>query len=88
VRRVAVVDVERGDQLLAYDNCAFNGRDRTGLATDPVCPNMAVSVAVNGKGLTLLDLRMPLPLDFLYDVSRKSQFLVQVNLSIYMIKWL
>ncbi|CAB3368969.1 uncharacterized protein LOC135934438 [Cloeon dipterum] len=68
VRRVAVVDVERGDQLLSYDNCAFNGRDRTGLATDPVCPNMAVSVAVNGKGLTLLDLRMPLPLDFLYDL--------------------
>lgn len=30
---------------------------------------MAVSVAVNGKGLTLLDLRMPLPLDFVYDVS-------------------
>jgi hypothetical protein len=64
-----VVDVERGEQLLAYDNCAFSGRDRTGLAADPVCPNMAVSVAVNGKGLTLLDLRMPLPLDFVYDVS-------------------
>lgn len=68
-RRLAVVDVERGEQLLAYDNCAFSGRDRTGLAADPVCPNMAVSVAVNGKGLTLLDLRMPLPLDFVYDVS-------------------
>ncbi|KAF4517462.1 hypothetical protein B566_EDAN004501 [Ephemera danica] len=68
VRRLAVVDVESGDQMLAYDNCAFNGRDRTGLATDPICPNMAVSVAVNGKGLTLLDLRMPLPLDFLYDL--------------------
>lgn len=64
-----MVDVERGEQLLAYDNCAFSGRDRTGLAADPVCPNMAVSVAVNGKGLTLLDLRMPLPLDFVYDVS-------------------
>ncbi|KAL0276874.1 UNVERIFIED_CONTAM: hypothetical protein PYX00_004345 [Menopon gallinae] len=67
-RRLAVVDVERGQQLLAYDNCAFSGRDRTGLATDPLCPNMAVSVAVNGKGLTLLDLRMPLPLDFVYDL--------------------
>lgn len=67
-RRLAVVDVERGEQLLAYDNCAFSGRDRTGLAADPVCPNMAVSVAVNGKGLTLLDLRMPLPLDFVYDL--------------------
>lgn len=67
-RRLAVVDVERGEQLLAYDNCAFSGQDRTGLAADPVCPNMAVSVAVNGKGLTLLDLRMPLPLDFVYDL--------------------
>lgn len=71
-RRLAVVDVERGEQLLAYDNCAYGGRERSGLATDPVCPNMAVSVAVNGKGLTLLDLRMPLPLDFVYDVSTAS----------------
>lgn len=67
-RRLSVVDVERGQQLVAYDNCAFSGRDRTGLATDPLCPNMAVSVSVNGKGLTLLDLRMPLPLDFVYDL--------------------
>ncbi|XP_039295947.1 uncharacterized protein LOC111057014 [Nilaparvata lugens] len=67
-RRLAVVDVERGEQLLAYDNCAFSGQDRTGLAADPTQPNMAVSVAVNGKGLTLLDLRMPLPLDFVYDL--------------------
>lgn len=63
------MDVERGEQLLAYDNCAASGRDRTGLATDPSSPNIAVSVAVNGKGLTLLDLRMPLPLDYVYDVS-------------------
>lgn len=67
-RRLAVIDVGRGDQLISYDNCAFNGRDRTGLAADPICPNMAVCVCVNGKGLTLFDLRMPLPLDFLYDV--------------------
>lgn len=63
-----MVDVERGEQLLSYDNCAFGGRDRTGLATDPSGPNLAVSVAANGKGLTLVDLRMPLPLDFVYDV--------------------
>ncbi|XP_058799554.1 uncharacterized protein LOC131669018 isoform X1 [Phymastichus coffea] len=67
-RRLVVVDVERGEQLLSYDNCAFGGRDRTGLATDPSGPNLAVSVAVNGKGLTLVDLRMPLPLDFVYDL--------------------
>lgn len=71
-RRLAVVDVERGEQLLAYDNCAFGGRERSGLAADPVCPNMAVSVAVNGKGLTLLDLRMPLPLDFVYDLHESQ----------------
>lgn len=124
-RRLAVIDVERGEQVMSYDNCkgfffsfsfpfsiqfynyknivhfhftgAFNGRDRAGLAADPVCPNMAVCSCVNGKvglkfvfsleyffsflfpsnnrcilfiqGLTLFDLRMPLPLDFVYDVS-------------------
>lgn len=67
-RRLVVVDVERGEQLLTYDNCAFSGKDRTGLATDPSSPNLAVAVSVNGKGLTLLDLRMPLPLDYVYDV--------------------
>ena len=69
-RRLAVVDVERGEQLLAYDNCAFSGRERVGVATDPVCPSLAVCVSVNGKGLTLLDLRMPLPLEFFYEVSK------------------
>jgi len=63
-----ILDVERGQLVMAYDNCAYSGRDRSGIATDPACPNMAVSVAVNGKGLTLIDLRMPLPLDFVYDV--------------------
>lgn len=67
-RRLAVIDVGRGDQLISYDNCAFNGRDRTGLAADPISPNMAVCVCVNGKGLSLFDLRMPLPLDFIYDL--------------------
>ena len=47
---------------------AFNGRDRTGLNIDPSSPNMVVCCCVNGKGLTLFDLRMPLPLDFLYEV--------------------
>ncbi|GFY31816.1 WD_REPEATS_REGION domain-containing protein [Trichonephila clavipes] len=47
---------------------SFSGTDRTGLAADPVCPNMAVCSCVNGKGLTLFDLRMPLPLDFVYDL--------------------
>ena len=64
-----MIDVERGEQLIAYDNCAYNGRDRSALAADPICPYMAVTVCVNGKGITLFDLRMPLPLDFMYDVS-------------------
>ncbi|CAN7998334.1 unnamed protein product, partial [Ixodes hexagonus] len=77
-RRLAVIDVERGEQVMTYDNCAFNGRDRASLAADPICPNMAVCSCVNGKGLTLFDLRMPLPLDFVYDVRinmhRNTQF--------------
>ncbi|KAE9532922.1 hypothetical protein AGLY_009350 [Aphis glycines] len=80
-RRLSVVDVERGEQLLAYDNCAASGRDRTGLATDPTSPNIAVSVAVNGKGLTLLDLRMPLPLDYVYDVSSQRKWSLQLHSS-------
>lgn len=64
--------MERGEQLLAYDNCTFSGRNRTGLATDPSGPNLAISVAPNGRGLTLIDLRMPLPLDLVYDVGDKT----------------
>ncbi|CAH1784215.1 unnamed protein product [Owenia fusiformis] len=67
-RRLAVIDLQRGDQILSYDNCAFNGRDRTGLACDPLAPNIAVCCCVNGRGLTVFDLRMPLPLDFMYDI--------------------
>lgn len=91
-RKLAVVDVERGEQLLAYENCAYNasGKDRVGVATDPVCPSLAVCVSVNGKGLTLLDLRMPLPLEFFYEVSRslarnisKTSYLVCMPLKPY-----
>ncbi|XP_064632737.1 uncharacterized protein LOC135491033 [Lineus longissimus] len=67
-RRMALIDVERGEQVISYDNCAFNGRDRTGLAADPITPNMAVCCCVNGKGLTLFDFRMPLPLDFINEL--------------------
>jgi len=68
-RRVTVVDVERGDQILCYENCAFNGKDRVPLVTDPSCPYLAICSGVNGKGFTLLDLRMPIPFDCVYDVS-------------------
>ncbi|XP_015602283.1 uncharacterized protein LOC107271143 isoform X2 [Cephus cinctus] len=56
-----------GSRIVAATN-ARSGRDRTGLATDPSGPNLAISVAVNGKGLTLVDLRMPLPLDYVNDL--------------------
>lgn len=72
-RRLTVLDVERGEQIVCYDNCAFNGRDnKVPLAADPYCPHFAVCSCVNGKGLTLFDLRMPLPLDFVFDVSIKT----------------
>uniref|UniRef100_A0A023G8I9 Putative wd40 domain protein n=1 Tax=Amblyomma triste TaxID=251400 RepID=A0A023G8I9_AMBTT len=67
-RRLAVIDVERGEQVMTYDNCAFDTRERASLAADPICPNMAVCSSANGRGLTLFDLRMPLPLDFVYDL--------------------
>ncbi|ELU09697.1 hypothetical protein CAPTEDRAFT_226153 [Capitella teleta] len=67
-RRLSVIDVEKGEQVLTYDNCAFSGRDRTGLAANPASPNLITCVSSNGRGLTLFDLRMQLPLDFLFDV--------------------
>eukprot|EP00058_Branchiostoma_floridae_P008990 XP_002594478.1 hypothetical protein BRAFLDRAFT_124957 [Branchiostoma floridae] len=67
-RRLAIIDVESGEQLGSYDSCAFNGRDRTGLAADPTNPSIALCCTVNGKGVTVFDLRMPLPLDFINDL--------------------
>ena len=67
-KRMTVLDVDRAEQIQCFDNCAVNARDRIPLATDPVCPHLAVCVCVNGKGLTLFDLRMPLPLDFVLDL--------------------
>ena len=32
-------------------------------------PNIAACCCVNGRGLSMFDFRMPLPLDFIYDVS-------------------
>ena len=48
----------------------YNGPDRTGLAVDSQTgPNIATCCCVNGRGLSMFDLRMPLPMDFIYDVS-------------------
>ncbi|KAH7985059.1 hypothetical protein HPB52_024345 [Rhipicephalus sanguineus] len=89
-RRLAVIDVERGEQVMTYDNCAYDTKDRASLAADPICPKhgclqlsqwkgaheIHVTVTpvekhlqtVQLAGLTLFDLRMPLPLDFVYDL--------------------
>ncbi|XP_046840186.1 uncharacterized protein LOC124434345 isoform X2 [Xenia sp. Carnegie-2017] len=71
VRRLALLDAETGEQVFSYDNCTFSGRDRTALAVNQHGgPNLAVCTCIDGKGLALFDLRMPLPLDFvnqLYD---------------------
>uniref|UniRef100_A0A131YP65 Wd40 domain protein n=1 Tax=Rhipicephalus appendiculatus TaxID=34631 RepID=A0A131YP65_RHIAP len=48
-RRLAVIDVERGEQVMTYDNCAYDTKDRASLAADPICPNMAVCSSANGK---------------------------------------
>ena len=48
----------------------FNGQNRTGLAVDSQrSPSIATACCVNGRGLSVFDLRVPLPLDFIYDVS-------------------
>ena len=71
-KRMTVLDVDRAEQIQCFDNCAFNARERIPLATDPTCPHLAVCVCVNGKGLTLFDLRMPLPLDFVLDLHSST----------------
>ncbi|UXI20871.1 hypothetical protein NH340_JMT06814 [Sarcoptes scabiei] len=72
-RRFSVIDVEHGTPILYYDNCAFSSsRDRTPLAVYPHCPNIAACAYINGKGITVLDLRMPLPLDFIFDFHAEN----------------
>lgn len=68
-RKVSIVDVERGTPVLAYDNCVSPGEGRQPLVMHPGQPYLAACITVNARGITLLDLRMPLPFDFIYDVS-------------------
>lgn len=68
-KRLAVIDLNQGEQIQVYDNCTFNGRDRAAIAVDPVSPNYVITTCPNGRGVTIIDLRMPLPLDFISDVS-------------------
>lgn len=66
--RLAVLDVHRGHQIQSYENCVGHCRGRAALATDPNNPNMVVCCGPNGKSLNLLDIRMPLPCEFLFDL--------------------
>lgn len=70
-KKLTVVDVERGEQIQSYENAAFAGREygrSIPMACDPSSSHMAVCCCISGKGLTLFDMRMPLPLDFVLDL--------------------
>ena len=59
-----------GSSVFLSFSGVYNGPDRTGLAVDSQTgPNIATCCCVNGRGLSMFDLRMPLPMDFIYDVS-------------------
>ena len=64
------MDTERGEPTHFYDNCCYSAstRDRVPLITSPFCPHLAISTCTNGKGLTIFDLRMPLPADVLFEL--------------------
>lgn len=63
-----MIDAERGELVCSYDNCAYPGRDRAPLASDPYNPYMAICGCTNGKGLITLDLRQPQPAHFALNV--------------------
>ncbi len=93
-KRMAVIDIEHGEQIQGYDNCTFNGRDRAAIAVDSTssvyvattCPNgrwVVIAKALfeklsnfrSSRGITVIDLRVPLPLDFIADVRISFVFL-------------
>lgn len=64
-----MIDIEKGgEQVCAYDNCAYSGKDRAPLASDPRNPNLAICGCTKGKGLITFDLRKPRPAHFALDV--------------------
>lgn len=66
--RLVVIDVESGSQNQTYENCSYSASGKTGLATDPSCWYSAVCVHQSGKGLTLIDLRIGVPVLFTCDL--------------------
>lgn len=63
-----MIDAERGELICSYDNCAYSGRDRAPLASDPQNPHMAICGCTNGKGLITFDLRKQQPAHFALNV--------------------
>lgn len=67
-KRLSVIDAERGELICSYDNCAYSGRDRSPLASDPRNPFLATCGCTNGKGLVTFDLRKQQPAHFALNV--------------------
>lgn len=63
-----MIDAERGELICSYDNCAYSGKDRAPLASDPQDPHMAICGCTNGKGLITFDLRKQQPAHFALNV--------------------
>lgn len=63
-----MIDAERGELISSYDNCAYSGRDRAPLASDPRNPYIAICGCTNGKGLITFDLRKQQPAHFALNV--------------------
>lgn len=52
----------------SYDNCAYAGKERAPLASDPRNPYLAICGCTNGKGLITFDLRKQQPAHFALNV--------------------
>jgi WD40 repeat protein len=48
-KRLAVIDIEHGEQIQGYDNCTFNGRDRAAIAVDPTSSYYVATTCPNGR---------------------------------------
>lgn len=71
-KRLSVIDAERGELVGTYEDCAYSGRDRAPLASDPHNPYMAICGCTNGKGLITFDLRQPQPAHFALNVHSST----------------
>lgn len=63
-----MIDAERGELICSYDNCAYSGKDRAPLASDPRNPNLAICGCTNGRGLITFDLRKQQPAHFALNI--------------------